>query len=89
MLGYKFLVLSCFEFMVSYLLFNVGCLVKVSLKLCFGNKVPTTVVNVFVISSTVVLNHFDEGSQIQTDNFLESRTKSVTISQFTRFVLLR
>ena len=29
--------------MVSYILFNVGCLVKVSLKLCFGDKVPTTV----------------------------------------------
>ena len=71
------------------ILFNVGCLVKVSLKLCFGNKVPTTVVNVFVISSTVVLNHFDEGSQIQTDDVLESRTKSVTTSQFTRFVLLQ
>jgi len=28
--------------MVSYILFNVGCFVKVSLKLCFGNKVPTT-----------------------------------------------
>jgi len=28
--------------MVSYTLFNVGCLDKVSLKLCFGDKVPTT-----------------------------------------------
>jgi len=27
---------------VSYILFNVGCLFKVSLNLCFGNKVPTT-----------------------------------------------
>ena len=42
-LVYKLLVLSCSEFMVSYILFNVGCLVKVSLKLCFGDKVPTTV----------------------------------------------
>jgi len=45
LLGYKFLVLSCFEFMVSYILFTVGCLVKVSLKLCFGNKVPRTLVS--------------------------------------------
>jgi len=37
LLGYKFLVLSCSEFMISYILFNVGCLVKVSLKLCFGD----------------------------------------------------
>jgi len=42
LLGYKFLVLSCSEFVVSYILFNVGCLVKVSLKLCFADKVPTT-----------------------------------------------
>jgi len=42
LLGYKFLVLSCSEFMVSYILFNVGCLVNVSLKLRFGDKVPTT-----------------------------------------------
>jgi len=31
--------------MVSYILFNVGCVVKVSLKLCFGNKVPTTIIS--------------------------------------------
>jgi len=42
LLGYKFLVLSCSDFMVSYILFNVECLVKVTLKLCFGDKVPTT-----------------------------------------------
>jgi len=42
LLGYKFLVLSYSEFMVSYILFSAGCLVKVSLKLCFGDKVPTT-----------------------------------------------
>jgi len=33
------------------------------------------VVNVFLTSTTVVLNHFVEGSQIQTYEFLESRTK--------------
>ena len=33
------------------------------------------VVNVFLPSTTVVPNHFAEGSQIQTYEFLESRTK--------------
>ena len=41
-LVYKLLVLSCSEFMASCVLFNVGCLVEVSLKLCFGDKVTTT-----------------------------------------------
>ena len=31
--------------MVSYILCNAGCLVKVSLKLCFLDKVPTTFVH--------------------------------------------
>jgi len=46
------------------------------------------VVNIFLTSTTVFLNHFAEGSQIQTYEFLESRTKNVTARQFTRFVLL-
>jgi len=33
------------------------------------------VVDVFITSTTVVLNHFAEGSQIQTYEFLKSRTK--------------
>jgi len=36
----------------------------------------------------VVLNHFAEGSQIQTYKFLESRTKNVTTIKLTRFLLL-
>jgi len=35
------------------------------------------VVNVFLTSTTVVLNQFAEGSQIQTCKFLESRTKKI------------
>jgi len=46
------------------------------------------VVNVFLTSTTAVLNHFAEGSQIQTYRFLESRTKKFTTRQLTRFVLL-
>jgi len=34
------------------------------------------VINVFLTSTTVVLNHFAEGSQIQTYEFLESGTKT-------------
>jgi len=36
----------------------------------------------------VVLNHFAEGSQIQTYKFLESRTKNFTTRPLTRFFLL-
>jgi len=36
------------------------------------------IVNAFLTSTTVVLNHFAEGSQIQTYEFLESRTKNFT-----------
>jgi len=35
------------------------------------------VVNVFLTSTTVVLNHVIEGSQIHTYEFLESRTKKI------------
>jgi len=45
-------------------------------------------VNVFLTSATVVLNHFAEGGQIQTYEFLESRTKIITTRQLTHFVLL-
>jgi len=38
-------------------------------------KKGVVVVNAFLTSTTVVLNHFAEGSQIQTYEFLESRTK--------------
>ena len=40
-------------------------------------KYDVVVVNVFLTSTTVVLNHFAEGSQIQTYEFLESRTKKI------------
>jgi len=46
------------------------------------------VVNVFLTSTTVVLNQFAEGSQIQSYKFLESRTKNFTTRQLIRFVLL-
>jgi len=46
------------------------------------------VVNIFRISTTVVLNHFAEGSQIQICECLKSRTKNFITSQLTRFVLL-
>jgi len=46
------------------------------------------VVNVFITSTTVDPNHFAEGSQIQTYEFLENRTKKFNKSQLTRFVLL-
>jgi len=36
----------------------------------------------------VTLNHFAEGSQIQTYKFLENLTKIFTMRQLTRFVLL-
>jgi len=45
------------------------------------------VVIVFLTSTTVVLNHFAEGSQIQTYEFLERRTKNFTTRQLTHFVL--
>jgi len=47
------------------------------------------VVNVLLTSTTAVLNHFAEGSQIQTYEFVESRTKNFTTRQLTRFVLLQ
>jgi len=37
----------------------------------------------------VVLNRFTKESQIQTYEFLESRTKNFTTRQLTRFVLLQ
>jgi len=44
---------------------------------------------VFLTSATVVLNHFAEGSHIQTYNFVKRATqKKYTTSQLTRFVLL-
>jgi len=47
-------------------------------------------VNVFLTSTTVVLKHFAEGSQVQTYEFLESRTKKIyhkTIDTFFLIVL--
>jgi len=46
------------------------------------------VVHIFLTFTTVILNHFAEGSQIQTYEFLESRTKKFTTRQLTRLVLL-
>jgi len=46
------------------------------------------VVKVFLTSTTVVLNHLAEVSQIQTYKFSESRTKNFTTRQLTRLVLL-
>jgi len=45
-------------------------------------------VNVFLTSTTVVLNRFIEGSQIQTYEFVESHAKNYTTRQLTRFVSL-
>jgi len=45
-------------------------------------------VNVFFTSTTVVLHHFAEGSQIQTYEFLKSRTKNFTTKELTRFIAL-
>jgi len=46
------------------------------------------VVNVFLTSTTVVLNHFAEGSRIQTYDFVGEPHKKITTSQSTCFVLL-
>jgi len=46
------------------------------------------VVNVFLTSTTVVLNHFAEGSHIQTYDFVREPHKKITTSLLTRFVLL-
>jgi len=49
-------------------------------------KDDVVVVKVFLIATTVVLNHFAEGSQIQTYHFIKEPQKNCTTSQLTRFV---
>jgi len=44
-------------------------------------------VNVFFTSTTVVLNHFAEESQMQTTILLQSRTKNSNTSQLARFFI--
>jgi len=46
------------------------------------------VVNVFLISTSVVLNHFAEGSQIQTYNFFREPHKKFHHKSIDTFVLL-
>jgi len=44
------------------------------------------IVNVFLTSTTAVLNHFAECSQIQTYDIVREPHKKFTTSQLTRFV---
>jgi len=41
-----------------------------------------------ISSTTMILNQFPEGSQIQTYNFVREPHENFTTSQLTRFVLL-